>query len=48
MEKCGLLCEFQNGVRSSRSTADPLTVVSDRIATAFDKSGTIRAVALDI
>ena len=33
---------------SSRSTADLLTVVSDRNARAFNRSGTTRAVALDI
>ena len=31
-----------------RSTADLLTVVSDRIARAFNRSGATRAVALDI
>ena len=36
------------GFRSSRSTADPLTVVSDRIARASNRSGATRAVALDI
>ena len=48
LEKCGLLSDFQYGFRSSRSTADLLTVVSDRIARAFNRSGTTRAVALDI
>ena len=33
---------------SSRSTAGLLTVVSDRIANAFNRSGATRAVALDI
>ena len=28
LEKCGLFSDFQYGFRSSRSTADPLTVVS--------------------
>ena len=37
---------FQYGFRSSRSTADLLTVVSDRIA--FNRSRVTRAVALDI
>ena len=32
LEKCGLFSEFQYGFRSSRSTADLLAVVSDRIA----------------
>ena len=48
LEKCGLFSDFQYGFRSSRSTADLLTVVSDRIARAFYKSGATRAVALDI
>ena len=45
LEKCGLFSDFQYGFRSSRSTADLLTVVSDRITRAFNRSG---AVALDI
>ena len=48
LEKCGLFSDFQYGFRSSRSTADPLTVVSDKIARAFNRSRTTRAVALDI
>ena len=48
LEKCGLFYDFQYGFRSSRSTADLLTVVSDRIARAFNRSGATRAVALDI
>ena len=40
--------DFQYGFRSSRSTADLLTVMSDRIARAFNRSGATRAVALDI
>ena len=40
--------DFQYGFRSSRSTADLLTVVSDRIARASDRSGATRAVTLDI
>ena len=40
---------FQYGFRSSRSTEDLLTVVSNRIARiAFNRSRTTRAVALDI
>ena len=39
---------FQYGFRSSRSTGDLLTVVSDRIAWPFNRSVTTRAVALDI
>ena len=38
LEKSGLFSDFQYGFRSSRSTADLLTVVSDRIARAFNKS----------
>ena len=48
LEKCGLFSDFQYGFRSSRSTADLLTVVSDRIAREFNTSGATRAVALDI
>ena len=48
LEKCGLFSDFQYGFRSSRSTPDLLTVVSDRIARAFNRSGATRAVALDI
>ena len=48
LEKCGLFSDFQYGFRSSRSTADLLTVVSDRIAWVFNKSGSTRAMALDI
>ena len=33
---------------SSQSTADLQTVVSDRIATAYNRSGATRTVALDI
>ena len=40
--------DFQYDFRSSRSTADLLTVVSDRIARAFNRSGATRPVALDI
>ena len=48
LEKCGLFPDFQYGFRSSRSTADLLTVVSDRIARAFNRSEATRAVVLDI
>ena len=40
--------DFLFGFRSSRTTADLLTVVSGRIARAFNRSGATRAVALDI
>ena len=39
LEKCGLFSDFQYGFRSSQSTADLFTIVSDRIARAFNKSG---------
>ena len=48
LEKSGLFSDFQYGFRSSRSTADLQTVVSDRIARAFNRSRATRAVALDI
>ena len=48
LEKRGLFSDFQYCFRSSLSTADHLTVVSDRIARAFNRSGATRAVALDI
>ena len=47
LEKCGLFSDFQYGFRSSQSTADLLTVVSDRIARAFNWSGATRAMVLD-
>ena len=48
LEKCGLFSDFQYGFRSSRSTADLLTVVSDRIARAFNRSGATGTVFLYI
>ena len=48
LEKCAVSCDLQYGFRSSRSTSDLLTVVSDRIARAFNRSGATRTVALDI
>ena len=44
----GLFFFFQYGFRSSRPTADLLTVVFDRIARAFNWSGATRTVAVDI
>ena len=47
LEKYGIFSNFQYGFRSSRSTADLLTVVSDRIARiALNRSRATRAVAL--
>ena len=43
IEKCGRFSGFQYGFRSSLSTADLLTVVSDRIARVFNSSGATRA-----
>ena len=40
LEKCGLFSDFQYGFKSSRSTADLLTVVSDRIGSVFNRFGT--------
>ena len=40
LEKCGPFSDFQYGFRSSQSAADLLTVVSDRIARASNRSGT--------
>ena len=48
LEKCGLFSDFQYGFRSSPSTAVLLTVISDRIARAFNRSGAIRAVVIDL
>ena len=48
LEKCGLFSAIQYGFRSSQSTADLLTVVSDLITRAFKGSQATRAVAFDI
>ena len=48
LEKSGLFSNFQCGFRSSRSTANLLKVVSDRIARTFNRSGASQDVALDI
>ena len=48
LEKCDLFSDFQCGFRSFRSTADLVTVVSDRIARAFNRSGATTGVALDM
>ena len=48
LEKCGLFSDVRHGFRSSRSTADLLTVVPDGIARTFNRSGATLAVALDI
>ena len=48
LEKSGFFSDFQYGFRSSRSTADLLIVVSDRIARALNRPGATQAVALDM
>ena len=48
LEKCDLFSDFQYGFRSSQSTEDLLTVVSDTIVRAFNRSGATRALALGI
>ena len=48
LENWSLFSDFQYGFRSSQSTADLLTVVSNIIAKSLKKSGAIRAVALNI
>ena len=42
LEKCGLFSDFQYGFRSSRSTEDLLTVVSDRIGNLCNRSGLLK------
>ena len=37
VEKCGLFSDFEYGFRSSQSTTDLFTAVSDRIARAFNR-----------
>ena len=49
VEKCGsFFSDFQYDLRFSQSIADLLTVVYDRIARAFNLSGTTQAEACDI
>ena len=48
LEKCDLFSDFQYGFRSSRSTADLLTVVSDKTIRVFNWSEATQAVGLDI
>ena len=40
--------DFQNSFRSPRSSTDLLTVISDSITRAFNRSGATQVVALDI
>ena len=48
LEKSGIFSDFHYSFRSSQSAADILSVVSDRIAGAFNRFRTTRAVALGI
>ena len=48
LQKWGLFSDFQYGFKSSQSTADVLTVLSDRIARSFNRSGVTQSVPLDI
>ena len=48
LENCGIFSDIQYGFRSFRSTAGLMTVVSDKIARVFSRSGAARFVALDI
>ena len=47
LKKCGLSGDSEYGFRSSWSIAEFLTVASDIIARAFDRSGATLAIALD-
>ena len=48
LKKWGLFSDLQYRFRSSQSTADLLTVASDRIVRALNRSGATRVAALDI
>ena len=48
VDKCGLFSDLQYVSRSLRSTADLLTVASDRIARGFNRSGATPTAALAI
>ena len=48
VDQCKVFSDFQYGFRSSQSTVDLLTVLSDRTARAFNRSGATLAVVLDI
>ena len=48
VDQCKVFSDLQYGFRSSQSTADLLTVMSDRTARAFNRSGATLAVVLDI
>ena len=48
LESLNLLSDHQYGFRSGRSTADVLTVISERVYQSLNVSGETRAIALDI
>ena len=48
LEATNLFTDFQYGFRSARSTADLLTVITERIYRSLDNNGGAQAVALDI
>ena len=48
LKKCDHFSDFQCSFRSCQSTAELINVVPDRIARAFNRSGTTQTVALDI
>ena len=48
LDSSGLFSDFQYGFRSSRSTADILTVISERFYRTLNSCGEARTIALDI
>ena len=48
IENCNFLPDFQYNFRFSRSTADLLTVISNRTARALNRTGATRVAASDI
>ena len=48
LDSHNLFSDYQYGFRSGRSTADVLTVISERVYRALDACGETRAIALDI
>ena len=48
MERNNFLSDYQYGIPSKRSTADILTVITERIHQSLGVSGEDRAIALDI
>ena len=48
LEECDLFPDIQYGLRSYQSIANLLTIVCDRISSAFNGSGATQSVVLDI